>query len=412
MNIRENIFIKNVSILSIGTIISQLINIGGLLLLSRLYSVEEFGNLALFMAYGSIVFSFSTLKFDLAIVKAKRIEEKLVLIRLAFFSIMLISCLIGFGLYIYSFWSDHFDITLISIYFFFFLANGGNQVLVYFFNSEKKYLNISAARILLVVLNLIFAILFFYWKFSIGLVLALAISNIFSFLTLLFLFKRNGKKVWTFSKVQTKKVFSENFQFVKFSTPASFLDTLSYQIIFIFLAEYFSKEITGAFFMAMRVIFLPLSLVGNAISQVFYKNISDKMSNQNLTKKDFWQIWKTLAGLGLIPFLLLFLFGEDLFVLFLGQEWELAGKMATILAIAGFFIFISSPTSTGFVVLNEQKYNLINSSIRLIYTIVFLFLGVLENDIFTFLWLYTIAEFVMIILYNFVMMDKLGKRIG
>jgi O-antigen/teichoic acid export membrane protein len=102
LNLRKNIFLKNVSILSMGTMISQLINIGGLPILSRLYSVEDFGKLALFMAFGSVVFSFSTLKLDLAIVKTEKDDEKMALIYISFIAILALSTLATLCLYRHS----------------------------------------------------------------------------------------------------------------------------------------------------------------------------------------------------------------------------------------------------------------------------------------------------------------------
>ena len=122
-----------------GTMISQLINIGGLPVLSRLYSVEDFGKLAFFMAVGSIVFSFSTLKLDLAIVKAEKINEKMALIYISFISILIFSISATLCLYLWSFLNSQINNLFLTFIFFFFLSNGGSQVLVYFFISEKNF---------------------------------------------------------------------------------------------------------------------------------------------------------------------------------------------------------------------------------------------------------------------------------
>jgi len=406
----KNIFFKNVSVLFLGTVISQAINIGGLPILSRMYGTTEFATLALFMAIGLIVLSFSTLQLDIAIVKTNVLEEKYALIRGAFLSVFIFSILTAIALLIWTQWNPQFTLFFILSLYIYFIVNAGNQIFVYFFNSEKKYRNIATARILLSSVNLIVAIFLFYWNPELGLIIALIIANCISLLCFLIFFGKQIKSIFQVTQPQIKAVFNKFFQFVKFSTPANFLDILSYQVVIIFLSKYFTEDITGSFFMAMRVVLLPTALIGNAISQVFYKDISDKFAESNLAASEFWKVWKFLFVVGIIPFTLLFLFGEILFGFVLGEEWRLAGQMGAILAISGFFIFLSSPTSTGFIVMNQQKYNLLNSSIRTIYTIILLIWSVAKNDIFFFLWCYAIAEFLMIILYNFVMLRLLQQQ--
>ncbi|MFT4696367.1 MAG: O-antigen/teichoic acid export membrane protein [Urechidicola sp.] len=407
LKLRKSTFLKDVSILSIGTIISQLINIGGLPFLTRLYNVEEFGNLALFMAFGSIVFSFSTLKLDLAIVKTEKRNEKMALIGISFIAIFFLSILATLCLFIWSFWNPQVNSLFLFLMFLFFIANGGSQVLVYFFSSEKIYQNITFAKVLLAIVNLIFALLLFYWDSSLGLIFAITLANIFSFLGLGIFFRKEIPSVFKIEKTFSKQILYQNINFIKFSTPASFLDILSYQIIIIILSVYYSEEITGSFFMSMRVVLLPSALIGAAIGQVFYKEMSDKFSNNNLTKNDFWDIWKVLFLIGIIPFVIFLFFGKTLFVWALGDEWMLAGEMAIILVIKGFFNFLSSPTSSGFVVINKQHYNLILTTIRITYTIILLWVSILRNDIFVFLRWYTFFEIIQMLIYNFLMLNHL-----
>lgn len=409
LKFKKNIFFKNVSVLLLGTIISQGINVLGLPILSRMYSVAEFASLALFMAIGLIVLSFSTLQLDLAIVKTKELKERLALIRLAFSAVLMIAILVCVGLMIWMYWNPALSFTFIFLLLLFFLFNAGNQILIYFFNSEKQYQKIATARILIATINLVFAIILFFINPKAGLILSLTIANAISFTYLVIFFRKKLKTLFSISQKEARLVFNQNSNFVKFSTPASFLDILAYQVVILFLSEFFTEEITGSYFMAMRVVLLPTGLIGYAISQVFYKEISDKFSNQKLTSNEFWSIWKFLFALGIIPFALLFFFGEILFGFVLGADWEFAGQMASILSLSGFFIFLSSPTSTGFVVMNQQKYNLINSSIRTIYTIIFLLIAAWKKDIFFFLWSYAVAELVMIILYNWIMLQLIPE---
>ena len=164
---------------------------------------------------------------------------------------------------------------------------------------------------------------------------------------------------------------------------------------------------------ALRVVMLPTAFVAAAIGQVFYKEISSKFEQNILSTNDFWKVWKVLFLLGIIPFTLLFFFGKNIFEVVLGEEWILAGQMAAILAIRGFINFIGSPTSSGLIVLNKQHYNLILTTIRIIYTFLLLFWAASKNDIFLFLWYYTFTEVVFMSIYNFLIINIIqGKKVS
>jgi O-antigen/teichoic acid export membrane protein len=331
------------------------------------------------------------------------------LIGISFIAIFFLSILATLCLFIWSFWNPQVNSLFLFLMFLFFIANGGSQVLVYFFSSEKIYQNITFAKVLLAIVNLIFALLLFYWDSSLGLIFAITLANIFSFLGLGIFFRKEIPSVFKIEKTFSKQILYQNINFIKFSTPASFLDILSYQIIIIILSVYYSEEITGSFFMSMRVVLLPSALIGAAIGQVFYKEMSDKFSNNNLTKNDFWNTWKILFLIGIIPFIIFLFYGKILFVWVLGDEWILASEMAIILVFKGFFNFLSSPTSSGFVVLNKQQYNLILTSVRITYTIILLWVSILRNDIFFFLKWYTFFEILQMLMYNFLILNHLSS---
>lgn len=408
MKYKANIFFTNVSVLFVGTLVSQLINLGGLPILSRLYGTEAFALLALFLAINSITLSFSTLQLDLAIVKNEEFQERAGLIKLSFLTSFFISLVVSllclsFGKFLNSQINKEFSL-LIFVYM---LVTAGNQILTHFFNSERKYKNIATARILLALVNILLAMFLFNWDSKIGLLAAITLANTISFLFLLFLFRKRIYQTLSIPFLRLGNIYRNNIKFVQFSTPASFLDILSYQFIILFLSRFFSDYITGSFFMALRIVILPTALIGGAISQVFYKEIAEKYAQQILKTKDFWKIWQLLTILGLLPFSILFFFGKEIFGFVLGGEWILAGEMASILAIKGFFTFLSSPTSSGFVVMNYQQFNLWNSSIRLTYTIVFLMISYYQQNFFIFLWGYSITEFLVILIYNFWMVKLL-----
>ncbi|MEM6966566.1 MAG: oligosaccharide flippase family protein [Bacteroidota bacterium] len=380
---------------------AQLINVGGLPILSRLYGTEAFATLAVFLSIGLIVLSFSTFQLDLAIVKTQDLKERVVLAKTAFFSVLIIATMVSmltlcFGNYVNPAINFFFTVLL----FVYLITNAGNQILIFFFNSEKEYRIISLSKILLNAVNLFLAILFFYGQYYISLIQAITMANVVSFLCLIFFFRKNIRPLLQIQNPKMGIMIRKNFNFIKYSTPAKIFDVLAYQIIILVASAYFTEKITGSFFMAMRIVLLPSALIGYAVGQVFYKDISDKIFKQQLTSKSFYQIWKILFALAIIPFGILFFYGELLFQIVLGEGWELAGKFATIISLVGFFNFMSSPTSSGYVVLGKQHFNLVNSFFRTFFISLFLWISYREQDFFLFLYYYTFVEVALMILYN------------
>ena len=396
----QSSFFKHVSTLFIGTVAAQLINVIGLFVLARIYGTQEFAALALFSAIALIILSFSTLKLNLAIIKYSELTKRLALCNLAFRSNFVISIFAFIMLGVWNYFTHKIDYEFLSLFLVYLLSYGSAQCLISFFNSENNYWPIAKARILLASANFLMALALSYIYPSMGLVWAFTLASAISCIYLVYVFRDKILQVYEVKEKNLKMVLKENKDFIWFLTPATMLDVLSVQVIVIFFSNTFSEEIVGSYFMATKVVMLPTAFIGAAIGQVFFKDISTKYERNQLTKNDFWKIWKVLFGLGIIPFTILYFHGDWIFGFLLGKEWILAGQMATILAIKGFLNFIGSSTSSGFIVLRKQHYTFMLTIIRVIYTFILLIWMYFEKDIFLFLWYYVLFEVVFMIVYN------------
>jgi len=72
---KSNEFARNVVTLITGTAVAQAIPVAISPILTRLYSPEDFGVLALFIAITSIISVFATLRFEIAIPQAKHSRD-------------------------------------------------------------------------------------------------------------------------------------------------------------------------------------------------------------------------------------------------------------------------------------------------------------------------------------------------
>jgi O-antigen/teichoic acid export membrane protein len=106
--------------------------------------------------------------------------------------------------------------------------------------------------------------------------------------------------------------------------------------------------------LANRIVSIPMSLVGNAISQVFFTNAAQAHRDGKLGSL-VAQSHATLAHIGFPPALLLVLLGPDIFGLAFGEKWLQAGEFARWMAPWLYLSFVSSPLSTIFAVTEKLR---------------------------------------------------------
>lgn len=142
-------------------------------------------------------------------------------------------------------------------------------------------------------------------------------------------------------------------RFPIFSTWEGLTNTASLQLAPMVFSAAFGPASLGLYALAHRVLTLPLGLVGYAIGQAFFAHAPDAHREGKMgTSVTHFTV--TLARLGAPPLILLILFGPDLFALVFGTEWRHAGYIAAWMAPWLYLQFIYSPISTVFSVTESQ----------------------------------------------------------
>jgi O-antigen/teichoic acid export membrane protein len=230
------------------------------------------------------------------------------------------------------------------------------QILGYVLTREKKFYKLGNNRIIEVLSSQSL-------KIGIGLIhptfLGLFISQIVGYLLNLYLAKNKSNISFVFSKKKMLIVFKRYINFLLYSTPAIFINTLAMQLPIFFIVKYFGTEFLGYYVFAIKLIDIPLGIVGNAIGQVYYKEAVDKfhIGIEHLFTL-YKNILKKLIIFMIIPSILIYILAEPLIPYFLGENWVTTGKIMSILIIWKFFEFINSPISTTLIVLNRQNIDL------------------------------------------------------
>ncbi len=347
-----------------GTIISQVLIIGSVPFLSRIYDVNDFGNLGMFMLISMFGIQLFNWRYDYGIVSSKTLDNALSIIALCITASLISSLIFAILLSLLSSTislKTDFDITQQGIYLVVYAFSYAIWNTLTFLNIKISQFKLNARiNILRAVLIVSFSFLFYFINFTNGLILGLVVAQGISTMTLtLFSFNNRRKTNLNISKFhpqQLKKVAFENGSLFKYSFPSAAVEIVSGQLPQFFIGT-FGSTIFGWFSQANRLLNAPLDLIGQSVRSVFWESASFQFINHNNCLQLFDTTLKRLFIISIIPFITLFIISPWLFRFILGPEWERAGDFARILIPLCFFRFLSNPLSSMFYIANKQKYD-------------------------------------------------------
>ena len=390
-------FNRNILTLMTGTTIAQAIPIAISPILTRIYTPEDFGIFAIFLAITLIIGSIANGRYELAIMIPKKDEDAINIFALGFIiassiSFVLLVLVLIFKKY-FSFLLGNEEIGVwlyfvpISVFFI-----GIFNLLNYFNNRKKNYKDISNANILKSIVAAIMQLsIGLIQQGATGLISGQIISQFFANTKLL---KNIIKDKILISKITKKKIIAlakRYKNFPKYSMPSGLLNITSLQVPVLLLGTFFNTAIVGFYSLSYRFISLPMSIIGSSIGQVFFQKSSELKNDKKALKKITLQTYKKLFKIGVIPFAIITVFGDYIFAFVFGKDWIVAGEYAQLLAIWILFSFIHSPISSLFTTLEKQKDALLFNIIIIFSRILIISLGgYFFKDIYITIFLYSV----------------------
>jgi len=396
---KENIFLNNFLSLVMGTTFSQIIIILFAPILTRLYGPESFGLLTIFISITSILNILVCLRYESSILLSETDEGALNLFILCLIltalTTFIITVVLTFGqsqilnLLNAPQFAPFLWLLPISM-----IIAGISLPLMNWTIRKKRFKQLAISRVIGSVTTTGSQLYAGFSGFQSG--GSLIVSSIIGqFISVIIL----GKFIFSdikeflsqrFNYLNISFGFKRYRNFLLYDTQAEFLNTISWQLPIFFLSSFFSPIIVGFYGLGLRVLQMPMSLVGGAISQVFFPRAVEARSDGSIGKlvEDFFRV---LVAIGMFPLLLLSLTGGDIFLIIFGEQWYEAGIYAQILSIWAFFWFISSPLSTLYYVYEKQKAYLRFTIANFITRFLSLLIGGLLNNIFLALGLFAIS---------------------
>ena len=339
---------KNILTLMTGTTIAQAIPIAISPVLTRLYSPEDFGILALFMAISTIFGSIASARYELAIMLPKSNSEAVNLAFLGLFITTIISVFLSIVIYFCNgFIVSQLNNEEIGMWLYFIpvvvFLMGSFNVLNYLGTRNREYKAIAKANVLKsIVLSALQLSIGFFKTGVVGLISGQIVSQVvLNFLLVKSILKNSDMK----KEISITNVFAvakKYKTFPKYSMWAILANTSSQHLINVLISTFYSIGVLGFYSLVQKILIMPMLLLGNAVSQVFYQEATNIYHSKGSMKHLFIITMKKLIFLAFPIFMVLFFIIEDLFAFIFSEKWRIAGEYAQIILPLYFIRFVVS----------------------------------------------------------------------
>lgn len=359
-------FSRSVLTLTTGTAFAQALPILISPLLTRLYSPEQFATFGLFSALISILGVVSTGKYEYALLLPKDDEQAKEIGFLAaavtfIFTLIAFLLVILFHNEILTFFKNPDFSLWIYLVPLGAMLTGFYQILNFWKSRNKAYPTLAKSKVARAFVSSSFNLVFGFFKItikslqSLGLIAGLLMGQVLEIVML-------GPPPLNLAKIKSRlnllriKALARRYiDFPRYDVPSELMVTTSLQLPVLLLSRFFTQSTVGLYFHAHKILSIPLSMVGSAIGQVLFKQLSDCRDDPRRFSDTVNRIYSHLTLIAIFPFSIVGCFGKQIFAFVFGSSWAEAGVYASLISPWLFFNFLGSPLTMIFSILEKQK---------------------------------------------------------
>jgi O-antigen/teichoic acid export membrane protein len=384
---KRNGILKNVALLGGAKVLSQGLILAASPLLTRIYSPEDFGVVAVFTVVMGLIGGFSCMKYEHALPLARDETEAANIVALCglilsifLFVVCVVFVAIGDGL---AHWlkipAMESYIWLIPVGVF---GIGIAQIGRLWATRRKSFKRVAAADIAASTVVLVLQICLGVLRFGpagliFGRIGGIACSSVILLSPLVKDSRSLARKVNLQSLIGAAK---KHHQFPLFATFSSGFHSLGRQMPIIFLSIFFGPAVTGLYALTRRTLNVPTMVISEQVRKVFYPyaaEITHMEELRHLTKT----IFVRLVQIALPGTIILVVVAPALFALVFGERWQESGIYAQWLCPWLFLRFATSPLAQLPIVLKRQGSELVLQMVFLAARALALVAGGLAQDI-------------------------------
>ena len=353
---------KNVLTVMTGTVIGQLIPVLATPLLSRLYSAEQFGILALYMSISALFVLIASGRYEMAIMLPPEKEKanNLVGLSLSFTVLTTLLSVVIVGIFreLFAHWfkaeslGRYLMLIPVSVF-----AMGIYQTFYNWALREKLFKVISSSRIVQSI-GTVVASLIIGWTqtFVQGLIIGFIAGQFLGAIYIFIIIHVRQPIEWGVIRYQRIREVAHEFRdFPRINIFHALLDTLQNYGLNILISISFGNQVLGWFSFSYRILRAPLAIVGSAYSQVLYSEVNTMKINGTPFKPLLIKSIRKIMLICFPFFLVLLFFAPFIFKIAFGDEWEQAGVLTRLLIPWLVMNFLASPISQVPNIMGQQR---------------------------------------------------------
>ena len=327
---------QSIGLITLSLLAGAIMTFIALPVLTRLYSVADFGTYGIALAIVSVLSTVANLRLDQALLVAEENDKKSLIFEGAMFSTV-IAVISGIVI------SFILNIEMAGAVATGILANTLIQSLYnYQFSAHKEYfcagLNIFRSAIVVVV------------QLSLPLVMQISLVNSYNVSSIImivavltYLLKHQLYQVsW--------QAFKHYKDFIYTNTPHALLNSFSHNLPYYVVSHFVGIQAMGFYAIVERTLRVPINLISQTLRQFFVRKFKTTNSNQSALKAS---VLLSLVSLPL--FSIFFILPESLYLWIFGSEWVGISTYFQILALGYWAIFCNPPSSAFLIAKRNSK---------------------------------------------------------
>jgi O-antigen/teichoic acid export membrane protein len=366
-------FIKNVAMLTGGTVAAQMVNLLSSPIIARIYSPEDLGTLSVYISIASIVGGIASLRYERAIPISKDDNTAINLLTLSLVIALAMAGVLGVVLLLF-----HDPITLwinapalqpyLWLLPFSFIGIGSYQALNFYAIRKNAYDSIAKTKFSqsfgMVVIQIGLGLLNLK---PAGLLIGDVVGRSCGISPLAILTWKQGKEV--IKSVSAQRIMKAANQYRRFpfiSTPAGLVNSVNLWLPPVITSSFYGTKVAGQLMLAQIILVIPTVLLANSISQAYFGESANVLKNTQTEQMPlFRKILLRLIIVGTPVYLIIAIISPLTFFYIFGDKWGDAALYVQIMTPMFIFQFIGSPLSAIQDVLQRQDLQMVAEIIRM-----------------------------------------------
>lgn len=348
--------------------------------LARLISPEEYGILAIIMAFITFFSNLLEMGWGAAIIQKEKINEKFICS--VFYVNVILSIFTGIVFYFFSYYfiSNYYNNPIYKILggylFFHLLMLGLGIVPKALLSREKKFKETAYISLVSNIISGIIGIILAFKGFSYYALIFQGI--ILNFLIFILSWRVSKLKITlSFSMKEIKSMFN----YSSYTFLFNFINFFSRNLDNILIGKYMGNYSLGVYDKAYKLMLYPLSILTSVISPVLHPVLARYQDNKEKIYYEYMKIVRILSCLGILISIVLFFSAEEIILILYGKNWLQVIPIFKILSISTAIQVVLSSSGTIFLASGKSDKLFFAGIISAILMVTAIIIGLKYNNL-------------------------------